>query len=175
MKFNQALESGSTAEQQRENYEKTASGKVLAETSFFDKFLGRGIRKEEVIINDAEAEDKYRSLLNKGKIDAVEFKYLVENDIESKEGGLGIIGTHSMIEGIVHGNLVAIKKENHVKDDNYITYSYNAQINGQDVEMSKEEGEAIFNELLDVVKNRKQILDKIAEAEADEMISGMVK
>lgn len=161
-------------DQQRENYERAASGKAQAETSFIDKLLGRGLTKEEVIINDAKAEDKYRSLLNEGKINTEEFRYLVENDIEVKEGGLGIIDTSHIIDGFVRGNRITIQRKSSAMDDNYISYSYKTQINGQDVEMSREEEAAIFNELIGVAEKKKQILDKIAKAKANEIMSGRV-
>ncbi|HBH71593.1 MAG: hypothetical protein UU88_C0004G0031 [Parcubacteria group bacterium GW2011_GWC1_42_11] len=170
MEFKQSLELGATTEQQRENYEKNSLNKVQAGTHLIEKLLGRGLTKEGVIFADAKAEDKYRSLLKDGEISEEEFVYLTENDIEANEGGLGIIGTHNTINGIVHGNQVLVKRENHVKDDNHVDYSYEAQINGQDIEMNQQEGEAVYDELLGVIRKRDEILGRIAKSEAKEIV-----
>lgn len=170
MEFKQSLNLGITPEQQRENYDKSSSERALVSKTFLEKLLGKGSTKEDVIVADAKAEDKYRSLLKDGKISNDEFNYLTENNVEIRTEGLGIISSKDIIEGMVNGNRVMVSRKIVGGDDNYDEYSYTAQINGQDIELSEKEGSTLYDELITVFKKKEAILGKIAQDEAKELV-----
>lgn len=170
MEFRQSLELGVTPEQQRENYEQNASASARARNTFFEKLLGKGLTKEDILIVDAKKEDKYRSLLKEGKINEEELKFLIKNDIKVSDKSNFVSHRKYVVEGMINGNKIMLVQDGDTSGDNRIVYSYTANVNGEDVELSEKEGDILYDELIVIIKKRRAILEKITKDE----VSGLV-
>lgn len=161
MGIEQLLMSEVSPDQKRENYGKDASKRANEQSSFIQKILGKGLTKEDVIIADAEEENKYRELLKEGKISEEEFKCLTTIDLRKSETFNALLDRNrTVIEGVSQGHKInALEQvDTPIAGGGYYAL-HEVEVDGQKI--NPDDAATIYNELAGELEKREAILERI--------------
>jgi hypothetical protein len=150
-------------ENQRKNYEEASLEKANKKSPLINKIFGSGLTTEDVIMADAEAEKRYRSYFEEGKISEKELECLSEVNLIKSEKFNAMTDSGTVIyEGTVKGDKVwAMRKVATPIMEGDSQFKFEARNNGQ--EISPDEAEDFFKSLDKNNQEKNEILKRLGE------------